>query len=350
MRFLLRWTKRLILVLILAGIALAAPILYVETSCRGTGQPPAYTALIDPAHHRAETRTLMTYPEWHIVHAYEDYAEVLRTGDPHDYGFWSSITGFWGSLCDLNRTASALGQVDGATKQMVYVIGASFSAELALKAAYEETLGRLATVLRGSQRAPLDDVSAQQAAAYAAFLQQVPWYKWPFADDAQSLDEQNSGTLRDNERAIALGLEYGAKQAYAGVIEQAVAQVGADELTLRMIVTGASADSLSAYPGVKVISEGPNGVEIETPRYRTLTNLLAEMASAGVEIIEIAGNDDILFTALSDQPTAPDAIFSAQRQGFGDYRHLILVKVPDLSQRLRQIQGDGLTLEHIHDY
>ena len=122
-----------------------------------------------------------------IVHAYEDYAQVINSGDPHDYGFLRGIGGFWSSLCTLSRNAVAHGDIDWGTKQMVYVIGVSFTAELLLKAAYEETVGRLFASVRGAERAPLDLVSAAQATAYAGFLQQVPWYKWRFREDAEEL-------------------------------------------------------------------------------------------------------------------------------------------------------------------
>jgi len=178
----------------------------------------------------------MTYPEWHIVHAYEDYAQVIAKGDPHEFGYVSSIKGFWSSLCSLTTKAPAHGEIDGSTKSMVYTIGVSFTAELLLKAAYEETIGRLFASLRGDTRTPLDDLSAHQARAYA------------------------------------------------------------------------------------------------------------------VDFVEIAGNDDILFTALSDKPVQVDAFFNFRRQGFSDYRHLVLLKVSDLAARLRTLYGSPLTLEHIHDY
>ena len=345
-----RYSKRLLLVVLIALVALLSPVAYVETMCRGTGAPDPYTALISSDHHRAETRTLMTYPEWHIVHAYDDYARVIATDDPHDFGYLRAIGGFWSSLCSLSVASSAHGQVDSATKQMVYVIGVSFTAELLLKAAYEETLGRLFATLRGNERAPLDDLSAQQAADYARFLQQVPWYKWDFAADAAALDQRNSGSVRDRERALALGLEYSAKAAYAEVIAAAVAQTGADELRLRMVVTGADAGYFAKTDGVTVIAERDEGIEVETPRYRELTHLMQQFALDGVSFVEIAGNDDILFTAISPQPTAPDAIFSRARQGADDYRHLIVLKVAELADRLRAMQDGPLRLEHIHDY
>ena len=89
---------------------------------------------------------------------------------------------------------------------------------------------------------------------------------------------------------------------------------------------------------------------IEAPRYRELTHLLVEMAAKGADFVEIAGNDDILFTATSDQPSHPRALYSFARQGYGDYRHLILVKVANLAEVLRDLPASSLTLEHIHDY
>lgn len=350
MRFLWRWIIRLLVVIVIGVIGLLLPVAYTETMCRPQQSSEPYAAILEAEHHRAETRTLMTYPEWHIVHAYDDYAEVIRTGDPHEYRFISGIGGFWQSLCSLSRASGALGEVDYETKQMVYVIGVSFTAELLLKAAYEETIGRIVTLMRGAKRATLDDLSAKQAAAYAKFLQQVPWYKWNFSGDAAALAASNAEGLRNAERRFALGVEYAAKASYAAVIARAVSQVGPDDLTLRMIVRGASPDQLAEFEGVTVIGERESGVEIETIRYRSLTHLIQSMAASGVEFVEIAGNDDIMLTAISDQKSDARSLFSAQRQGYNDHRHLLAVKVPELASVVKALAEDGLLLEHIHDY
>lgn len=350
MRRLLKWVFGILAVLLIPIALLLSPVIYVETLCRGEAEPRPYRALLADEHHRAESRTLMTYPEWHIVHAYEDYARVIDRRAPHDFGYLRSIAGFWSSLCDLSKSASSLGEIDTETKQMVHVIGVSFTAELALKALYEETLGRAFVWLRGATRAPLDDLSARQAKDYARFLQQVPWYKWRFREDAEQLEEAATGALRDRERALALGLEYRAKAAYAGVIAQAVASTGADEQTLRMVVTGANRAGLEALGNIEIVGETADGIVIETPRYRALTNLLLSMAQQGLDFVEIAGNDQIMFTALSDKATHRQALSSMERQGFGNYRHLILVEVSELAERLRTLGDDGLTLEHVHDY
>ena len=348
MRWLLRQLVRLGLVLLAVVIGFAAPVAYTETMCQGKATPRPATPLSSET--RPEIRTLLTYPEWHIVHAYDDYAEVIRTGDPHAFGYWGAIGGYWSSLCTLTRESAALGEIDTATKQLVYVIGVSFTAEMLMKGLYEETLGRLATVLRGAGRAPLDDLSAEQAARYARFLQQVPWYQYDFRADAAALDAAATGALRDRERALALGLEHRARAAYAGVIAGAVAATGTDDLTLQMVVTGLPAEAFTDVEGVSLLDETEAGFEIETPRYRALTSILADWAEAGAGFLDIAGNDQILITALSEAHTAEGALASLSRQGYGDTRHLFLVPVPDLAETLRSLPARGLRLEHIHDY
>jgi len=349
MRFVWRLFNRGVITLVLLILLLLAPVGYVEVACRGDTTGEAYQPIITAADwQRAESRTLLTYPEWHIVHAYDDYARVIRDGDPHDFGYVRAIFGFWTSLCPLTERAAAMGGVTGGAKTTIYTIGVSFTAEMLAKALYEETFGRVATWIRGAKRAPLDDLSAGQAAQYARFLQQTPWYKWDFGADADALASNAGPGLRDWERRVALGIEYRGKAAYAGVIVRAVEGVGADKLRLRSVVAGLDVDTLSRIEGVTVVDNIPEGVVIETDRYRAFTRIAEQLANIGADFVDIAGNNEILFTAISNTSTQTDAIYVSQRQGYGDYRHLILLPVSSLADRLRNLSG--LTLEHIHDY
>jgi len=350
MRFIRRWLIRFGILIALLVLALGAPIVYVETSCQGEGIPRPYQALLAPEHHRAETRTLMTYPEWHIVHAYENYSEVIRKSAPHDFGFFRSITRFWSSLCSVTEKSSQHGDIDSETKQLVYVIGTSFTLELALKALYEETIGRVFVWIRGDNQSELDKISANHAKEYAQFLQQVPWYKWRFREANAELKAAPVENLRDRERRFSLGLEYAGKAAYADVIAEAVATTGGDDLTLQMIIAPVWGDFLEPYENVKIVSQIDNGTVVEMPRYRALTHLLLEMAKDGLNFVEIAGNDQIMFTAISEDSELASSFASIKRQGFGDYRHLVLVEVPELADHIRDLTSADVRIEHIHDY
>ncbi len=341
--------RRLFWTAILLVLALLAPVAYVEVACRGVPVTAAAEPLLPPEHWRPESNTLLTYPEWHIVHAYDDYAEVIRTGDPHEYDYLRAVAGYWTSLCSLNRLSAQHGGPSPDYRTMVHVIGVSFTAELLLKAAYEETVGRLATWVRGPERSRLDDLSAQQAAGYAFFLQQVPWYRWHFDGDRLALEAAATDGFRDRERALALGLEYRAKAAYARAIAAAVQATGGDQTRMRSLVTGLSTEELSRIEDVAVIAERPEGVEIETPRYRSFTTLARGIAEAGGDFVEIAGNDDILVTALAEAPTPGDlsVLAALPRQGYGDVRELRFLRVDQLADLLRDRR---VAVEHIHDY
>ena len=340
----MRWLGRLLLGLVGAVLLLLTPVIAVELTCRGGPMEEQGESLLPPEWQRPESRTLLTYPEWHIVHAYDDYAAVIAEGDPHDYGYLRAIAGFWQALCPLKEQAETMGPVTFDTKLTIYTIGVSFTAELLAKAAYEETLGRATTWFR-DDRAPLDELSARQAADYALFLRQVPWYRWDFDGARAELDAAATEALRDRERRIALGLEYSAKAAYARALTVAMSGMAPDALRMRSVVT----DLPEPQPeDIDIIETLPEGTVIETDRYRAFTDLLGRMN--GARFVEIAGNDEILFTALSDRAAEDGALHSFARQGYGDFRHLFLVPVPELMERIGALPARGLRLEHVHDY
>lgn len=346
--FVLIWLKRLLLVLIVLVLILLAPVAYTEMACRGEPTGNAYASIIDYEARRPKSRTLSTYPEWHIVHSYDDYARVLKDGDPHEFDFLPAISGFWTSFCPLKIKADEMGGMNADSKLTIYTIGLSFSIEMLARAAYEETLGRFTVWTRGPERTPLDEMTYAQAAEYAEFLKQTPWYKWDFHGARADLARAKIDVPRDHERYLAMSIEYMLKAQYADVISGAVAGIGADELRMRSVVTGLEAEELGRLPGVMPIAQRTQGIEIETERYRAFTDLVQELVAQGVEFVEIAGNDEIMYSVITEREQVEGAIYSAQRQGYGDWRHLMLVPVRELHERLQDL-GD-LRLEHVHDY
>jgi hypothetical protein len=359
MRRLWRVVKWAALALVLGVVALLSPVAYVESFCRADPDATAYQPLItDPAFQRAEANSYLTYPEWHIVYAYEGLAKTLETTDEYAFDYSASIAGFWRSFCALNQQANRHGGGDFNTRATIHVIGVSYTLELVMKAAYEKTVGRLFTVLRGPQKTPQDLYAAQMAADYAKFLQQVPWYKYDFETaNAELWAEPVSSFARGWERRLALGGEFSAKSAYAGVIASAVEASGVAILRIRSVVSGLDATELGSIEGVDVVGTTPGGLIIETPRYRTFTHILEAIITRGGTVTEIAGNDDIMLSAVGwDDPDLrtlkQGAVLSRiPRDGYdGSARWLIGVKVSELGPALDEIKDQGLTLEHIYDY
>ncbi|SFR34430.1 hypothetical protein [Litoreibacter janthinus] len=346
-----RFLKWLGLALLALVLLIAGPIAYTETMCRGTPLEQAEARYItDPNWQRAEARTYLTYPEWHIVYAYEGYAEVLKRADPHDFPYLQAITGFWSSLCALTEKADELGPAGTDTKLTIYTIGASFTLEMLFKAAYEETIGRVASWT--SDTSPQDKVEMAMAADYAIFLQEIPWYKYDFDAWHTKLMAAPTEGLRSYERRIALGIEWKAKAAYARVIAKAAGAVGVDELRMRVAVSGIAPKDIERYDGWRVIDD-TNPLLIEVPRYRPFTKAARDFSQKSEQkFVEIAGNDDILISVIhhphSEFIPEINVLSTTARVGFpDDARSLIALKVSDLGSALPMMPA---ALEHIYDY
>jgi hypothetical protein len=358
MRFLWRLTKWGLLALFLVVLCLAAPVAYVAAACKGTPGKQGYQPIITEAEfQRKEANSYLTYPEWHIVYAYEGLARALETGDEYEFGYFSSVKGFWSAACALNKVAAAHGGADAATVRTNYVIGASFTLEMGMKALYEETMGRLFAAMRGPVKSPQDVIAAEMASDYAAFLQQTPWYKYPFDQEVANLwNAPLDMPVRGWERRLALGGEWKAKAAYAGLIANAVAATGVAKLEIRSVVSGLSEAQLAAIKDVQLIGPVPQGFVINTPRYQAFTKILEEITKSGGAIVEIAGNDDVLVTVtMPDDPemsalSGADILAVINRDGFGGERALLNVRVSQLSRLISALKAGPLRLEHVYDY
>ena len=356
MRRLFRLLKWALAAVVLMVIGLMLPVGYVEAFCRGEPQPVTYQPVIaDPEWQRREANSYLTYPEWHIVFAYDGLASVLETSDEHAFGYLQSIFGFWQSTCALTNVADRHGGADGATRTMVHTIGVSFTLEMLAKAAYEETAGRFFAWLRGPEKSPQDIVSARMAADYAAFLRQTPWYLYDFAGQTTALwAAPLSRPLRGWERRLALGAEWTAKQGYAGLIEGAVAATGEAKLSIRSVVSGVDGAGLAAIDGVTVMPGEAGRTIIETPRYARFTRILAAIVARGGTIVEIAGNDEIMVSATVPHGTAYDGpgtlMLRLPRTGFDGERLLLTVNMAELTELLARARIGDPGIEHIFDY
>lgn len=87
-----KWLKRGIISLVILIVLLLLPVGYIETFCRADLDQTAYQSIItDEEYQRAEANSYLTYPEWHIVYAYEGLAKVLKSDDEHALGYSASV-------------------------------------------------------------------------------------------------------------------------------------------------------------------------------------------------------------------------------------------------------------------
>jgi len=340
------------------GAIMASPIFYIETSCKGSPEGWTAGAPYTPiqqsaAGKRAEGRSWLTYPEWYIVYSADSYARYLAHGGaPSGYGYGRDIKGFWTGLCAVNRAADPKDTADA--KVMLYTIGLSFSVEMAVKGFYENVFGRIAEWIGGSHSST-DKYNAQVWQRYGAFMHETPWYKFDFGGAAGGLWRTPGNSYRDWERRLAIGTEYVVKQGYAKAIGAASgATLGPDELTLTFVAKATPAQIAAIDSRLKPQTVLPAGlVLVEAPRYAQFTDLLGKLARSGTELVEIAGNDDILVTMLMpDAAPIPKGTVLLFEQPLGDrpgWRRIgVSVKTPALLPLLRSPGGGEI--EHVYDY
>jgi hypothetical protein len=364
LRFLARWTKRLAIVGVLLALVAAAPIVWIETSCqspRDAAKSGGFTPVITEAPwKRAQNASYLSYPEWYIVHAYEDLAGVMSARDESDFRYGASIGGFWTSLCTLTRVATRHGPVSSDWRGTLYVIGVSFSAEMAVKGAYESTLGKLTAWIRGERKTPEDQFALALARDYAKFLQQTPWYEYPFLAALGRFWSETSWSegnwIRKIERRLALSLEWGVKSGYAVLIGK-LAGLSPADLRIRSVVSGLDANDARAEPRIAVVQAlGDGRTLVETPRYREFTTIVHGLLDRGRVVEEIAGNDQALVTVQVLEGTSlalPDAnvVFSNPIQSRRSWRRVGLdVKLPALGAILAELAKSSAEFEHLYDY
>jgi hypothetical protein len=346
------------------GLLLAVvltPILYIETACDDPSEAvrpgaPYRPILTAGPGRRKEARTWLTYPEWHIVYSAESFGRFLDTQPPSAFPYFRHIGSFWSSYCALNRVTAGSGGTQEA-KVMIYTIGISFTVELALKAIYENTVGRFFEWASGWRSAD-DRYAARVQQRYGAFMHETPWYEFPFTTALSRLwqVEEPQLTGRHWERRFALSTEYGLKAGYASVIGWASnSTLGPDQRTLR-IVFPAGSDPMSLDPRIRFLGRTRTGLVVaEAPRYAQLTEILGRLAAARVDPVEIAGNDDIFLTALVPQaaqaPAGPAVLLDMPLEDRAGWRRIGLsAKVSTLGDAMRAVAARGGEVEHVYDY
>jgi hypothetical protein len=340
-------------------LTVLAPILYIEGTCRSPlpgFETGGYRSLLPLADRRPEARTWLTYPEWHIVYSADSFGRHLAASrPPSGYRYGSDIKGFWSSYCGLNR--ATIGSSDaGDAKVIIYTIGISYTVELAVKAIYENTIGRLVEWI-GGWRSADDRYAASVQLHYGAFMHETPWYRFPFGTALYQLWQTREADhhFRHWERRLALSAEYGVKAGYAKLIDKASgAALGRDETSLRFVARATKEQIAAVDPRLKPVQALPGGlIVVEAPRYAQFTALLGKLAASPVELVEIAGNDDIFVTSLAPKAHvtgAPVLLAMPLGERPGWHREGVSVKVPQLLPLMRRIGAAGGIVEHVYDY
>ena len=375
--FLFRLLKRLVKAIIwLVVIVLLIPVVglaygFLTTEGLDTaplpgvedGAPPAALAEqvragID-GYQRPEESTYLTYPEWAIVYAAREYAGFVADHRESGFPYWSYIGRFWQDYAMVIRASSDY-PFNFSNHQMLAVIGTSHTVEHAIQWAYENSVGRLTEWTSGKPTA-VDRYQAGVAAEYAAFLDQVPWYQFAYAEKRAGLmatePAADDDGLRTGERKAAFGIAYAIKQGYADLITSALAATSDPAfLDIHVWAKGPVAAAIAGEPDTTLEKDlGADGAVFVTKRYQVFTEMIPRLIGKDATFVEIGGNDEVLVTILSPglivAPSGSRTLFSYPLPARpAEFRTGLTVAVRKLHEVLPALSAAGARLEHVYDY
>jgi hypothetical protein len=309
---------------------------------------------------RPESSTYLTLPEWYIVYSTEEHAAFIAAHPPSHFPHLRAVRQYWIYYAGVCRATRGRYPFDAGVHLMLGVIGVSFSAENALKGVYEATVGRATELVAGFE-SDEDRFAAATARQYGGFMHTVPWYRFPFGARLRALWRETGWwgpqPVRKWERKLALTAEYGVKAVYAALIRLSTGAVyGADDLHVEARVEAAP-EALRADARVRPVQQiAPGAWIVRLPRYEPFTGVAAALVARGVRFVEIAGNDEILLTALVPRGWRHSAdagrlvLVEPVLTDPATARLAVAVSVPALHAVLPLLAAQGARLEHLYDY
>lgn len=325
----------------------------------GTGIESA----VPPEARRDAEQTLLTFPEWYLVHSPAEYARMVAAEPSHAFPFIEQMGQLWSSYAIVTRE-----QIRGhyplnpGYHVMIMVIASSTSVEYILRAMYENTIGRASWLLGGQQLTDEDRYGAKTAQEYVDFIRQQPWYLFDFKSRLKHLWTDvpltGPGIVRKWERRYALTTEYAIKAVYGKLIERATRTAYTPALMTTDVVVDNLPDGWNPPPEVTVLKRLPDGrVLLALPRYFDFRIAATSLARQNIHIDDIAGNHSvILVTAwIKNSEHLPAGnwrvLFEQPLTMPGQTKRIaLLIPVTTLSTFLANAPALGLTMEHVYDY
>ena len=129
-------------------LAVLGPAVFIGATCySGTATAPAArvpSRAVDlPGYARPMAFTYLTLPEWFIVYSADEYAAFISRQPPSAFPYVGSVRQYWGYYSAACTLTKGVYPFETGYHVMLGTIGASFTLESFVRAAYEGTIGRL---------------------------------------------------------------------------------------------------------------------------------------------------------------------------------------------------------------
>jgi hypothetical protein len=356
---------------VLAGVlvllAIAVPARFIGSHCFSVRSQPVErsadlrrVAADVKGYFRNESGTYLTLPEWYIVYSADEYASFVKSRAPSRFPYFSAADQYWRYYEQACRATKRVYPFDLGNHLMLGVIGMSFWAENVAKGLYENTIGVLTENI-GFYHTDEDLFARKTAQEYAEFIHATPWYEFPFATKLKRLWTQTPlwgpEPVRKWERRLVLSVEYTVKALYGWVIGLGTRSVyQPEDLVIHAWLDDAPERIFADTRIRKVKTLGLRSYIVALPRYAAFTPVVTALVKQGVRFHDLAGNNEILLTAIAprelDSHAMSGGIVLSEEILTNPATKRIGVRVPvrTLHVILTDLPTRGASVEHLYDY
>jgi hypothetical protein len=311
---------------------------------------------------RVEDSTYLGFPEWFIVWSYTEKADFQQKHLPSGFPYFKSIEQYWSGYCCVHGLTRGKYPFDFGEHEMLVVIGSSFSVEYLIRASYENTVGRFTEWLSSGEEVGEDAYSNRVAREYADFVHIRPFYEFSFWTRFKGLWAENTWRgphpVRKFERRMFLSIDYSIESFYCWLIEKAThASYGIESADTYAWIENASEEIFAQNPRIRKVKQvGPGAYIVIIPRYQEFTTVAEWLAERDIHFVEIAGNDEILVSAIAPRGwsynlTAGEEAFSTILATAPELKRVaISTPVGSLHRVVNELRRGGTKVEHVYDY
>jgi FAD/FMN-containing dehydrogenase len=305
-----------------------------------------------------EAQSFLTVPEWYLVFNPKEYADFLEGGNnPSDFPYYQSINEYWTLYDRSMKLVSEAYPPNEEYTTMLNVIGVSITMEYAAKMLYENSFGRVFSWFSNGTLSDEEKIIIQAQRAYSEMIYDKAWYEFQFMPWVSKVwmasNSAESNWFRKAERMVFFTAEFTFKAGYAKLIEWAAqASYEAPVTDIYLLISAADSTMTS---GLHVIHEQAEKKIIKIPRWGMFTEEVLKMAESEVNIIEIAGNDEIVISVLATKnstlPSNAELLYRSSVVTTPEQeRQVYLLPVNQLLPFVRTAKNKGIQVEHVFDY
>jgi len=311
---------------------------------------------VNPTSLASEANSYLAFPNWYTARSAALYADFIQSKNPGDYPFLTSVAQYWCSYKHLAAVTSKYPKTLGPDVALL-AGGTLFSLDYEIQSLYENTLGR---ITEWTVELPTDEdlYGAQVAKEYADFVQNQPWYQFPFASKISGVWQTSwwgPSPIRSYERKIVLTVEYLVKSV-GGSLAEVVASAPRADSSVYVTAVDISDRSIAEVSGAFLQARLPGGAARIATVHSSLGDVLEALATKGAEFQDIDGNVNIALSIIVPQAWSqyfPEVheLLSLPILTDPTHRRIIFsVRVPDLAVTLTNFRAEHVPVERVYDY